>query len=98
MKNAIKKSTNLAQPIYLVMWFDGDVEGQIFVFCDAKEAKAKIKELERNLGGNGEVGVSIKLVSEGCIDLDWASPISNCGKVTPLTLVEKYEEEDEDED
>ena len=64
-KTAAKKKTKLAQPIYLVMWIDLDGGGQIFAFCDAKEAKAKIKELERDLGGGGEVGVSIKLVSEG---------------------------------
>jgi hypothetical protein len=92
MKTAIKKKTNLAQPIYLVIWCNADCDQQIYVFCDEKEAKAKSKELERELGGNGEVGVRIKLVSEGCIDLDWDNPISTCGKATPLSLGGEYEE------
>ena len=99
-KTAAKKKTKLAQPIYLVMWIDGnDGVGQIFSFCDAKEAKAKIKELERNLGANGEFGVSTKLVSEGCIDFDWSSghgvanTVSNCGKVTDLVLVGNGDED-----
>jgi hypothetical protein len=103
-KTAAKKKTKLTQPIYLVVWIDGgDGVGQIFAFCDVKEAKAKIKELERSLGANGEVGVSIKLISEGCIDLDWSSghgvanTVSNCGKVTSLALVGNGDE-DEDED
>lgn len=88
-----KAKTKLAQPVYLVITSNQDGDTEIHVFCDQKEAQKKSKELGKEIGGDGEVGVKVKIVSEGVISLSpWLDPKSDCGSVSVLELTGGYEE------